>query len=417
MGESEIGLLQSLCKSGLVTVPQDVPCLEDEPFFPSYIVYAQDDDRDEDPSENSGEPLSGFGIARGASLAQLKAAGECLESICSLYYKPSEDDRRDLRSKQRSATAGRFRDAFCGAFAEYEQSRLDLFEAAEQWPVRNPRTLETSACPAQLISLSPDYQSEPQLLPERTSAGLAAGVIGTQRALCGAILEQIERDAVAAAFSDPQRLRPFRRIPDAMVELMTYVETKDLKLLMFDITSDLPVPAVLCLALDDTGRGPFLSAGAAASLSVEAAMEKAVLESVQSRSVLRGFAADILALGITDKHAILDGLGRVAYWWSTTRRIELDAYLARANKSPSDGAEITPIPSCEALLDALAARKFDVWVADITLPSVRTAGFEVVRALVPGLHRLAYSENNREDYSRHYGFFARNSDPPPHPIA
>jgi hypothetical protein len=133
--------------------------------------------------------------------------------------------------------------------------------------------------------------------------------------------------------------------------------------------------------------------------------------------VLRGFAADILALGITDKHAILDGLGRVAYWWSTTRRIELDAYLARANKSPSDGAEITPIPSCEALLDALAARKFDVWVADITLPSVRTAGFEVVRALVPGLHRLAYSESNREDYSRHYGFFARNSDPPPHPIA
>ena len=255
------------------------------------------------------------------------------------------------------------------------------------------------------------------MLPERTSAGLAAGVIGTERALSGALLEQIERDAVAAAFSDPQRVRPFRRLPDSIAELVTYVEAKDLKLLMFDIASDLAVPTVLCLAIDDTGRGPYLSAGASASFNLETAMEKAVLESVQSRSVLRGFVSDITALGITEKQSILDGLGRVAYWWNAMRRVELDAYLDRANKSPSNGAEITPIPSCEALLDMLAARKFDVWVADITLPSVRAAGFEVVRALVPGLHRLPYSEKNREDYSRHYGFFDRNENLPPHPIA
>jgi len=413
MGESELGLVQSLCNAGLVTVPQEVPHLEDEPCFPSYIAYAVEADGRHEQTD--GEPLSGFGIARTDSLAQLKAAAECLEGICARDYRPDDRERRDIGTRQ--PAAGRFRHAFSAMFPAGERGTADLFDATEQWPVRNALTRETSACPAQLISLSPDYLTEPQLLAERTSAGLAAGVTGTQRALSGALLEQIERDAVAAAFADPERLRPFHHIPDVIVELMTYVEDRDLRLLVFDITSDLAVPTALCLAIDDTGRGPFLSAGASAAFSVEAAMEKAVLESVQSRSVLRGFVDDITGLGITDKNSIADGLGRVAYWWSGERRAELDAYLGRAGKSSSHASEIAPLASCDALLATLAARDFEVWVADITLPAVRAAGFEVVRALVPGLHRLPYAEKNREDYSRHYGYFTSDNDLPPHPIA
>lgn len=413
------GHLLSLRQAGLIAEPQPVACLDDEPSFPSYIVYAAGADPSEEQSGNIGEPLSGFGIAHEAAVAQIKAAGECLESICSYRYRPAADDRHALpsASRDRLAASARFRDAFCAAFPAFEQDRHDLFDAVKQWPIRNPLTLETSACPAQLISLSPDYASEPQLLPERTSAGLAAGVAGTHGALAGALLELIERDAVAAAFADPLHIRPYRKLPDAIARLVTYVEGKRLKLLVFDIASDLTVPTALCLALDETGRGPFLSAGSASAFSVEAAMEKAILESVQSRSVLRGFAQDILATDITDRRSIADGLGRVAYWWDMSRRIELDDYLSRASDRPADGAGAAPIPSCEALLDMLAARNFDVWVADITLPPVRAAGFEVVRALVPGLHRLPYSEENREDYSQHYGHFVRDGDPPPHPIA
>ena len=419
MAKRPINCLQALYDARLVTPAVEVPCLEDEPFFPSYTVYADSvvNDFADDRSQDDGGLPSGFGIAQQESLAQLKAAGECLEVICSLYYRPGEKSQIDHPSTEGKINTQRFHDALCEALPAFHWNGLDFYDEVEQWPVYNARTHETSTCPAQLISLSAEYASEPQLFAERTSAGLAAGSIGTQGALAGALLEQIERDSIAAVFSDPQRLKPFRQMPNAVVELKECIEKKGLDLLVFDITSDLAVPVVMCLALDDTGRGPFLSAGAAAAFSFDTAVEKAILESVQSRSVLRNFAEQILSSGITDRQSISCGLDRIAYWWDAARRIELDEYLGRANNVLTDGTQIVSVPSCAALLNILAGKNLDVWVADLTLPSVRQAGFEVVRAVVPGLHRLHQCERNREFYSKHYGQFEYDDALPPHPLA
>ncbi|WP_162917610.1 YcaO-like family protein [Dongia deserti] len=394
--------------------------MDDEPFFPSYIVYAADGANAHDVvGEGSDQSLSGFGIAAEHSLAEMKAAGECLESICALFHRPSRDKGPVSSQSQtlESSDPRAFRDAFFASLPEHHEVIDHQFGLLEQWPVLNARTGEVSTCPAQLISLSADYASEWQLLSERTSAGLAAGEIGTRRATTAAVLEHVERDSVAAAFSDPERMKPFAALPSAIAELVSYVEGFRLKLLLFDITSDLAVPTVLCMALDETGRGPFLSGGAAACLDFSNALEKAILESVQGRTVLRQHAAEFAALNVKSRQSISCGMDRVAYWWDVARHAELDFCLRRAERDGVDPEPVASVPSCECLLNNLSVKGYEVWLADITLPSIRERGFEVVRALVPGLHRLHHSEANRESYSRHYGNLVWEQHCPPHPIA
>lgn len=396
--------LQALVQAGLVSSPVAVDGLADEPRFPAYVcrAAARPDVSDDDI------PASGFGVDPDDALARLKAAGECLETLCGLAV-PSVDAGADPDPE----TTG----AVVRELTGLNKDTLDrVLPSLARIPARNPVTGATATLPAQLVSLSARHSAEPQLLPERTSGGLAFGRIGTGRALVSAILEQVERDAAAAAFAQPRRLRRLAELPRPAAALAGRIEDCGLALHVFDITSDLGIPTIACLAVDDSGRGPFLTASAAARLDYATALEKALLEAVQGRSAFRAWEDQIRARDIERPDDIRGGLDRIAWWWDApARRADLAFYLDRASRLSrvDPTAQLGP----NDVFAALRRHGLDLWIADLTLPEIRAAGYETVKAIIPGLHRLHMSEAAAQAVSRHHGILQPDPGAPPHPMA
>ncbi len=65
---------------------------------------------------------------------------------------------------------------------------------------------------------------------------------------------------------------------------------------------------------------------------------------------------------------------------------------------------------------AILDRGFHIYVADVTLPELKQAGFEVLRVVVPELHPLYLTEANKMLYSVHHGEIPNDPSLPPHPV-
>jgi hypothetical protein len=59
---------------------------------------------------------------------------------------------------------------------------------------------------------------------------------------------------------------------------------------------------------------------------------------------------------------------------------------------------------------------YHVLVADITLPEIAHAGFEVLKVVIPELHAPYLDERARTRYSVRHGLIARDACLAPHPF-
>jgi hypothetical protein len=141
-----------------------------------------------------------------------------------------------------------------------------------------------------------------------------------------------------------------------------------------------------------------------------------MLEAIQGRSVIRAHADAITGRNIRDKVSIKDGLDRIAYWWAPERREDLEMLLGLTGTQDISAFRNEPITH-DDILRKVWKKGFEVWLADITLPAVSEAGFEVVRLAVPALHKLRSAEQAMPSYSTHRGRLDHHANMPPHPIA
>ena len=70
----------------------------------------------------------------------------------------------------------------------------------------------------------------------------------------------------------------------------------------------------------------------------------------------------------------------------------------------------------EQTQNAVLDRGFHIYVADVTLPELKQAGFEVLRVVVPELLPLYLTEANKMLYSVHHGEIPNDPSLRPHPV-
>jgi YcaO-like protein with predicted kinase domain len=214
-----------------------------------------------------------------------------------------------------------------------------------------------------------------------TTNGLASGNT-PEEALLHALMEVIERDALTLwklgpdAWASTTAVRPETVDDPACRWLLDRFAAAEIDVAIFDVTSDLGIPAFLALIDDATGTTGAPELGSGAHPAPEVALARALSEAAQARATfIAGAREDILDEDYTEAalasrrqaaRGILDGL--------LPKRAFADIHSV---ERPSFALDI------EATLAALQRSGIAEAVAvDVGKPAF---GLSVVRVVVPGL--------------------------------
>jgi ribosomal protein S12 methylthiotransferase accessory factor len=240
--------------------------------------------------------------------------------------------------------------------------------------------------PAVMVYLGlPPEPSERFWIP--TSSGCAAHQT-LAAAICNAICEIIERDAVAVTWL--QRL-PLPRLncdylPNPVQEIIDWCNMRGVRSHLFDATTDLDVPVVYCLQTSERPGTAAQLIGSAADFSSGRAALRAVLETMAIRPGIQ--ARRSLPRRYLDYQSISDGASVMAQ----RGRRPVFAFLLR-----EDGPLVMPRPSgpeadterLTILLRRLAALGTAVYAVNVTPRELADVGFFVVRVVIPGLQPIS----------------------------
>jgi ribosomal protein S12 methylthiotransferase accessory factor len=287
--------------------------------------------------------------------------------------------------------------------AEYADPRCPLWPAPLDEPIRWVRGLSLLDGAERLVPavithlhLAP-WPEERFWLP--ISTGVAAHT-SVRAALVAAICENVERDAMALWWLLERplpRIAPPAHPSASLAAVLARLARSTVDHRAFDATTDLGIPTVLGVQLDDDPeRDLFVSA--ATALDPEVAYEKAIREASPGRAVLRG--APPCPPDVRDFTALTDG---AVHYGRTRRRDDFDFLLrapatttlqamAAAAGPTADGPEAAQL---EFLLGRLRAAGMDPVAVDLTADEVREAGLWVLRVIVPELVPISFVHRAR----------------------
>ncbi|HWN22965.1 MAG TPA: YcaO-like family protein [Gaiellaceae bacterium] len=248
-------------------------------------------------------------------------------------------------------------------------------------------TCEPVLLPAQLVHLGPPPPDEP-LIAYATSSGLACG--GTlEEAILSGLLELVERDAFMVVWANRLSLPLLDSTGDPVLERIErlYLAPAGLRFAAVDASCFFGIPVAFGVVHGPDGDAGRLGLGAAAAITIQEAVRKALAEAfwVQqgSRDLVRGAEAVPHADEIRDFDDHL-------LFHSDPATHELTAFLDASDERRST----REVPSLEggdlrALIEAaeakLSARGVSLYAADVTSQDIREVGLSVARVLSPEL--------------------------------
>ena len=243
--------------------------------------------------------------------------------------------------------------------------------------------------PAQLVHLG-GLDDEPRIC-RATSSGLACHTSRAEATLA-ALLEVLERDAFMLTWKARLRwpLLEWRSNDELARFEDTFIRPTGLRAHAVDLSRVWDAPCAAAVVRSDTPGTAPLGVGAAAGVTIERAVSKALDEATRVRTWAEALhryaepapaAADIRDF---DDHirfyADRRNASRVAFLDESRRRRDV------AHVPPLRGASADE--HVEALCIRLARRSACAYVVDVTAPDVRDAGATVVRVVTPELCAL-----------------------------
>ena len=402
----------ALVGTGLTGPEQTVPAFTDEPKIPAFLCYPSDKAAQ---TYETTQKVNGAGFHPQPERARLQAVAECLERL-SLMNPPEDQlvrgrpadvagcvDPLGFRAHSRS----QFPD-----FAEFESQVADC--DFRWWPATALKAGKQVLLPAQLVFLSNIVNDEVIVRREQITTGAALGPTGTDLAFASGLFEAVERDATMAAYltrTSPPRIVG---LDPGLQEAVDYFHRYHLEAHFLDVTTDLGIPSVVAVTVDKTGLGPAINIGTAASLTYEEAILSALYESIQTRNPGRLFrdpSSDPSPNNTGpstieqrfDEWYPVERIADLAFWLETPHTVGYDEVASRSK-------------TLEQAKKAILDRGFNIYVADVTLPELKEAGFEVLRVLVPEFLPLYLTEANKMLYSVHHGDLPSDPSLPPHPV-
>ena len=358
------------------------------------------------------QALVGGGSGRSLRDARAAAIGEAVERYSASIVDPDacvvatarelgplavDPARFALFSDSQYATPG-------FPYVRFDVDTRIAWVAGVSLPDRMPAWL-----PAQLVHLAGHEHESP--ICRTTSSGLACHATA-ERATLSALLELLERDAFMitwkAQISWPllhwnrdDRLRSFEE---------SYLRPTGLQWSAIDLSAFWEVPTVAAVVRG----GGTLGVGAAASLSVDRAVTKALDEAIRVRTWARALCAsgrqapDAEDIEELDDHirfyADPRNASRVDFLDSSARRTDVD------NVSAVRGG-------LDALCSRLEEGRTSAYAVNVTSPDVREAGLSVIRVIAPELCALDVEHSAQLlGGARLAGFAADGFNPDPHPF-
>lgn len=238
--------------------------------------------------------------------------------------------------------------------------------------------------------------------------GLAAGNTKEEAILHG-LCELIERDAwsLAEASKNPGNLIEVEENSE-ISGLINRFEKKDVKIWLWDITSDLKIPTFVAVSEDLRKKDPrLLTMGMGTHPNSSIAMKRALTEVAQSRlTQIHGAREDATKAKIREKIGIEETKERNKHWFNSNEKISLE----KAKEKSVDKDDI--LDEIQNLRERLREKGFKrIIVVDLTRKSIN---IPVVRVIVPGLEVYALDNSRigkrvKDEKRRSSNFFRSKS--------
>jgi ribosomal protein S12 methylthiotransferase accessory factor len=387
---------------GLVRWIAEVPQSTDDPKIFNYAVKLA--------ATDEYLPLMCFTNNGGAGLtrehAYRAALGEAVERYCSSAFFKEDLILKTYAEISRDGRALR-------------PGEISLFHPAQRTIHYSRFTEETKLCwvagssltrresvyvPASLVHVPyyGFYRDEGELsIAPGISTGQASGYSHTEALLSG-LYEVIERDAFSILW--------LNRLPAPKIDIesspslcATYAECfkrDGIECTLFDMTSDIAVPSILCLMVDHAQRTPMVCTGGATHTIAERAAEKALVEAAQTLQWARYLgdrkepfivAADYANIDDFEKHVYLYGYGdrlRSVDFLRDSSRVVTLASLPSASYD-SFAEELFGVRNL------VEAKGYEVIAVDLTTEDVAECGYCAVKVLVPQMQQLEGDHSHR----------------------
>jgi ribosomal protein S12 methylthiotransferase accessory factor len=214
------------------------------------------------------------------------------------------------------------------------------------------------------------------------------------QALLSGLCEAIERDAFMITWM--RRIPPtrVRYTEDAYLQSFhkRYFECPSHTFHIFDISLDIHVSTMLCVATGMSARGPFLNVGC----STHPIEREAILKALKEASQGAAWARELLAYRADwrpkpDFSNIITFEDHVRLYCEPEFRHAAD-FLFNTPRSRAVGEESSrgwkPEDGVRQCLDELDRQGLDAIVVDLTTPEIADLGYYVPKVLVPGLAQL-----------------------------
>jgi ribosomal protein S12 methylthiotransferase accessory factor len=384
-------------RMGLIRVCKTILHSPGEPRLHSVTVI---------PAETSvymGQNIVGEAGAVGFTRQQAMqgAIGECVERYSCAYINP------DLLVRASKHDLG---DEAIGMdeFAIHADAQYDAPDwPFPRWQADKPitwvrgKSMITGArryVPASLVYVPWTQTDRSDFLTLAVSTGQSCHTDFARACLTG-LFEVVERDAFMITWlrklrttridflADPELARLYER----------YFAGCELEFRVFDMTTDLRIPSMLCVVEGRSHKGPIYGMGASTRLSEREAITKALLEAAQDMIWCR----DLVRRKpdwrpAPDWSNIRDFEDHVRLYCEPEMGPEL-GFLLDGDRTRAVRDEVLPAKNEEALalsLDRVRDVGLDCIIVDTTAPDVAAAGFHAPKIFIPGtvlltaVHRL-----------------------------
>ena len=263
-------------------------------------------------------------------------------------------------------------------------------------PVRELPSDREILAPASLVYLTSSMPRTEDRLTFATSNGLAAGP-NLDFAILNGLCELVERDGFLIHWMNklPAPEIDFSEVKGLAADITDHYQAFGTNIRVFNLTTDIPIYVMMCVALDQTGSGPAAIAGLGCNLDPKAALVKCLLEICQTRpgegrrfkdsspeKRLNSYE-DVLTL--TDHSAFLmmpERLDEFSFLLSNGRRQSLETLT-----SFGTGDVKQDLDTCVNTLIKAGCR---VAYADLTTADIVDFGMCVVRAIATGLQPMHF---------------------------
>jgi ribosomal protein S12 methylthiotransferase accessory factor len=435
--ERQVAQLRELVspRVGIIRDLLRIPRSDDEPV-PPILYRATLSNFDFKTASADERGAAGKGLTETEAVAG--AIGEAIEHYCA-SHPPIEPMQR---AKASAVDSDAVRPADCVLFsaAQYATPGFPYRPLSEDteidWlPVTDLASGRTVPAPATLIHLNPRLRAPEESLCPPTSNGLAAGP-DLPSAIVSGLCELAERDGFLVHWLN--RLpAPDLLLPDndpVISGIVMHYRRFGIETHIFDISTDLPMYAMMALTLDHGGNGPAAVFALGCHLDPRRAAVKSLFEMCQVRpGVARSFAAIESGQRLAGYQEISSLEDHSNYFADPAHLPEIDFLLAAGPRrnladlpNRSLGSAEADLPVCVAGLTAAGHRAV---FADLTTADLRDYPIRVVRTIAPDLQPMHFGYGQERlggrrlfELPRRLGYAttlrsAADLNPCPHPLA